>query len=93
MGFMPFRSLLTSFFDEFLKVFGDFVKQLISDAGRHLDRRGKDARQNSAQMTERAGSINPPNGIRFKSLFSRQKYSQGIEVIAHHFGTDILASR
>ena len=91
MGLMPFWSLLTSPFNELLKVLGDFVKQLICDAGRHFDRSGKDARQNATQMTERAGSINSPNGIRFKSLFSRQIHGQGIEVVAHHLGADILA--
>ncbi len=93
MGFMPFWSLLTSSFDDSLKGLGDLVKKLIIDARRHLDGASDHARQNAAQMTERAGSINPPNGIGFTSLFSRQKHSQGIEVIVYHFGTGSLASR
>lgn len=77
--------------DEFLKVAGDFEEEFGGHAGGHANHAGDHARQEAAKMAESDGAIDPPRRARRHVLFGRQIGGQGIEVVTHHLGTDILA--
>lgn len=69
---------------EFLKVGGDFGEQCSGQARGHRDDAGKDARQQTAQVTEGDGAIDPPRRIGSEVLLGGQIRGQGVEVVADH---------
>lgn len=69
---------------EFLKVGGDFGEQRCGQARGHRDDAGEDARQQTAQVTEGDGAIDPPRRIGREVLLGGQIRGQSIEVVADH---------
>lgn len=94
MGFVRFRatwSRSAAAGNKFLKVLGNFAEQFGGDTGAHAHYASEHAGQAAAKMTEGDGAIDPPRRVRRNELLGRQIGGQGIEVVTHHLGADILA--
>jgi hypothetical protein len=77
--------------DKLLKVFGDFAEQFGGKTSAHAHCAGEDSRQDAAKVTESNGAIDPPRRFRCNEMLCRQIGRQGIEVVTHHLGADVLA--
>ena len=76
--------------DEFLKVLGDFAEQFGGNTSGHAHHAGEHTGQETPKVTESDRAIHPPRRVRRNKLLRRQIGSQGIEVVTHHLGTDVL---
>ena len=76
---------------EFLKIGGDLGEQGGGQAHGHRDDAGQHTRQQTTQMAEGDGAIDPPGRIGGEVLRAGQIRGQGVEVVADHLGAGVLA--
>ena len=79
--------------DESLKIEDDLGEEFGDDAGSEAQAAGEHARQEAAQMRESQRAIDAPRRFWLDEVLGRQIGGQRIEVVADHFGADVLTCR